>query len=225
MFRPTLPVAVVIFALSGCKSTGQERTAYQLETMQQYRTSLDAGSKQINATMAALDQLTGTTTADLRPLYDKFKAELAKLDADAATTRARAAAMKERAKENLDKWEQETRAEIASPEIRRISDQQRARARERFEELRLTAEGGRDAYNRLSANLHDIQKVLDLSLTQASIESVKPVVETTRGDAQTVQNAIGEVVAKLDNVKSALSTTTGAPVPASGPSTPPSTSP
>ena len=222
MFRSlcaSISVACILFALSGCGTTGQQATAYQLESIKQLRTSLETGSKQISATVGALEQLAATTSGDLKPAYQKFTTELAKLDSDAATARSRSAAMKERAKEHLEMWEKEMREGMTNPELRKISEQQRAQARERFEDLRNTTETGRDAYRRLSDDLHEIQKALDLNLNAAGVAALKPVVDSTKADAQVVQNSIGEVVTKLDRVTTALSSTSGGPAPASAPAT------
>lgn len=224
--RSTIPAALFLFAFAGCSTTGQERTASQVESIQQFRTSLDAGSKQIDATVSALEQITASSTGDLQPTYKKFGAELSKLDSDAAAAKARSEAMRARTKDHLQKWEEETRATITSPALQRISEEQRAKARERFEELRRSAEAGREAYTKLSSDLHDIQKILDLNLTPAGVAAVKPVVLQVRADAKVVQASIGEIVGKLDTVKKAFSAVSeSAPVPASSPSQPATTPP
>jgi chromosome segregation ATPase len=217
-------VTFILFTLAGCKISGEQATEYQLESVKQLRTSLDTGSKQIDATMGALEQLTATTTGDLKPGYQKFKTELAKLDADAATTRSRTEAMKVRAQEHLKMWEDEMNSGMTNPELRKISEEQRTKARERFAELRATTETGRDAYRNLSSDLHQIQKALDINLNASGVAALKPVVDSTKADAQVVQKSITEIVAKLDKVTDELSSTTAAPAPASGPAAP-STSP
>jgi len=217
-------VTLILFTLAGCKTTGEQATAYQLESVKQLRTSLDTSSKQINATVGALEQLTATSTGDLKPVYQKFKTELAKLDADAATTRSRTQAMKERAQEHLKMWEDEMRSGMTNPELRKISDEQRSKAKERFLELHATTEAGRDAYQKLSSDLHQIQRALDINLNPSGVASLKPVVDSTKADAKVVQSSITEIVAKLDKVTDELSSARGAPAPASGPAAP-STSP
>jgi len=217
-------VTSILFTLAGCKATGEQATEHQLESVKQLKTSLDTSSKQINATVGALEQLTATTTGDLKPVYQKFKTELAKLDADAATTRSRTQAMKERAQEHLNMWEEEMRSGMTNPELRKINDEQRTKAKERFQELHATTEVGRDAYQKLSSDLHQIQRALDINLNPSGVAAVKPVVDATKADVKVVQSAITEIVAKLDKVTDELSSAQGAPAPASGPAAP-STSP
>jgi chromosome segregation ATPase len=214
-------VTSILFTLAGCKTTGEQATEYQIESVKQLRTSLETGSKQISTTLGALEQLTATTTGDLKPGYQRFKTELAKLDADAATTRSRTQAMKERAQEHLKMWEEEMRSGMTNPELRKISEAERLKAKERFAELRATTETGRDAYQNLSSDLHQIQKALDINLNASGVAGLKPVVDSTKADAQVVQKSITEIVAKLDKVTDELSSSMGAPAPASGPAAPP----
>ncbi|HXI51351.1 MAG TPA: DUF2959 family protein, partial [Candidatus Saccharimonadales bacterium] len=93
-----------------------ERAAMVKEKIQSLRQDCVQGRRQITATLEELGRLTGEGV-DLRPQFEKFKAELVKMEEKAKSARNRADSMREKGAAFFSEWEQQVNT-IQNEEIR-----------------------------------------------------------------------------------------------------------
>ena len=202
----TLVFAVSLMMLVGCSSSskGPKRSATAADGIGVVRSEVNKGIAQVDATVAALNDLVNTPKSDLTPQYKHFSSQVDKLEDLAKKVAARNQSMRAKAQEYFDTWEKESAA-IKDETIRQVSAERRASAKASFEKMKTEVANGKAAFTPLMDELKDIQLYLSNDLTAAGVSSCKPIASAANENAAKVKTALNNVVTELARVQTELS--------------------
>jgi molecular chaperone GrpE (heat shock protein) len=205
-----LCLATFAAAVGGCSSApkGPARTAKAVESFRDTREHLADASKQVTATNDSLRVLSEASSGDLRPLFNKFAANVQKTEAAAKEARDRAEAMRKNTDAYVAQWQKEF-STISDEELRRTSEQRVAAAKTEFERVRSAAAEARSAYEPYMQGLKDVQQYLTNDLTAQGVSAIRPKATDTIRKGETLQQRIATVQAEVDALSSKWSSKLG----------------
>jgi len=210
--------------LTGCGGRGYQKAEAKVEAMKQVQSTLEKGKAQIDATLKSLDQVVAAAGSDPRPAFDKFTADVKALDALSDDARSRNAAMKSQSEEYFKAWEEEMK-DVKNPDLAKLSDERRAKAKETFKSLQAEAQVLRDSYNAFSTDLHEIQKYLNSNLNAAGIAAATKIIDKTKESGKKVMQEIDKAQGQLAQVADELSPVKAQPGAAPAPAPAPAPEP
>jgi hypothetical protein len=170
------------------------------EGLDDFRSELAAGQRQIDKTLASLDQLTDPNQGDLRGAYDRYCDDLARLGEHAANVKNEADAMRSARDAYFAKWEAKAAA-TDNPTIRASAEARRERLREANQKIVSASADVRDAYQPFMKDLQDIKKFLATDLSKDGVAYVNNAAQKVRADGPVVKEKIGTLVKTLDSVQ------------------------
>ena len=173
MNRNTGWVGAVVAAVlvAGCASTAVERKDATSGSMVDVRESLVATRGQIDQTLASLNGLIGAPPDRLRDAYQQYAKDADKIAQQAATVDKESRLMRQRSNEWLTGW-QKSQGDVATPELKALSERRRATALERFQSIEASLAVAREAFTPFIANLQDVRRVVGNDLTPSSVAAV-----------------------------------------------------
>ena len=164
---------VGIGGLTGCASTTAAPHIEEThESMSVTRSSINAGSAQIDDVLASLNALGGTS--DLKTTFASYEEAIKLLEKDATRVRERWAKLTANADDYERHWERELE-KIQGAQARAISESRRDEFRARIAELRDSFASLKDAYDPFLSQLNDVRLVLASDLTPGGVASIRPL--------------------------------------------------
>jgi phage shock protein A len=196
-------VAVVACLTTGCSTTGYQRAQKTAESLQATKVALRAADQQVVRTMATCKRMVQTPGADLRPLYEQLKQNVAAIERQAGTARWRANSYRKNANAYLAQWSQELSA-IEDDNIRLQSSRRRSEVLAGFHGIERAAAATRQAYPPLLKELNGIVQSLGLDLTPSGVASVRVAHSRALERATALRGSIARLLRELDVVARAL---------------------
>jgi septal ring factor EnvC (AmiA/AmiB activator) len=204
----TTLAALLAFALApapfaiGAGADSAERATIVKQKIQSLRSECAATRRQITVTLEELGRLT-KEGAELRPQFEKYKAELVKMEAQAQVARTRADSMKEKGVAFFSEWEQQVNT-IQNEDIRKAAAGRLAKRKKSYEKILATMSEAKEELVPFMSDLNDIRKMLENELTASSVNSVKNTVRQARWRGEDVQDSLQDVEKELDRVAAEL---------------------
>ena len=207
--RRTGPIALALLLVAslavGCSSSGRTAESEKaVEGFQKTREAITKAQGQVDQTNTALDRL--AAGGDLQKSYKTYNSSVSDLEKTAEGARKRAQGMRERVHEYTTQWEKEIDT-MKDPTIRAGLTQRREAVRENFDKVKNSAQAAREAYQPYLAGLKEIQKALAIDLTPANATALKPAIEKTRRQGDTLKQKLAAMQAELDNIVKGTSPT------------------
>ena len=193
----------------GCSSKGGGSTAESkkaVDSMRGTRQELVKAKQEVQQANASLDKL--AAGGDLQQTYSQFTREVADVKAGGDRARARAQDMRARGQQYVAKWEKEA-DQVSSPELKAGMEQRRAKVKQRYDEIKSTAQAARDAYDPYLRDLQDIQRALANDLTPGGVDAARGAISKAKAEGQTLQQRIDDLIAQLDEVSGSMSSSGG----------------
>jgi hypothetical protein len=181
-------------------------------TLTQIKDELTQARAQVETTTASMNTLSQSGGADVANNYDKFATEVAKLQRDVETCRARADDLKGRAQAYFDTWNRQ--AEVQNPDLRRSAIAQRAEAERTFATIKSEMELTKLSLDPYMKHLTDISSYLKINKSPAALATVQDAVAAAAGDGTEVGKHVDAVLAGIDKVMAASGEATPAAAPA-----------
>jgi len=181
----------------GLAAQANKKAEKSTETMRKTREEITKAKTQKDKTMAALAQLVGQSSGDLRKPYKKFADELKKLEKSSDNVRKLATDMRAKNQDYFNAWEQEL-SNIQNPDLQKKAVGRRAEAIKRFEEVNPKMQSARDVFVSFMANLQDINSYLGTDLSPGGIATISDMVKETQDQNKTVDDGIGKVMQALE---------------------------
>jgi chromosome segregation ATPase len=179
-----------------------ERAAATKDKIEALRTETAKIRRQIQVTMEELKRLQ-VKDVELRPQFEKFKAELAKMDEQAKVTRDRADEMKQKGQAAFTDWENEVMS-IKNADIRKEAEKRLAKRQKSYNAILKSMNEAKDELVPFMSNLSDIRKLLDSELTQRTVNSTKSLIRQTDWSGEDVRESLSDVERELDRVSGEL---------------------
>jgi chromosome segregation ATPase len=179
-----------------------ERAAMVKEKIQSLRQDCVQGRRQITATLEELGRLTGEGV-DLRPQFEKFKAELVKMEERAKSARNRADSMREKGGAFFSEWEQQVNT-IQNEEIRNEAATRLGKRKKSYDRILAAMQDAKAELVPFLSDLNDIRKLLESELSAGSVASAKNTMKKAKWHGEDVQESLSDVEKELDRVSSEL---------------------
>jgi predicted nucleic acid-binding Zn-ribbon protein len=202
-----------VLVVAGCASAGPDRNKSVATSMEDFKKEVAKGIPQIEATSAALTKLASADATGLRPSFDAFSAELAKLETQVSVVKSRADAMKAQGQQYFTAWK-ENLMNVKNPDIRATNEKREAEANKAFSDISESMQQARDSFKPFFSDLQDIQKSLANDLTVSGVTALSTQIKKTTGEAGPVKDKLNEVVSDVDSLAKAFYTPPPAPTPA-----------
>jgi chromosome segregation ATPase len=199
----SLSIVGLLALVSGCGGKSYDRAEARVESMNQVREGLAKGKSQISTVLTSLDQVVMNAKSDPRPAYNKLTEDIATLDGLREDARKRAEAMRARAQEYFSAWEKEM-ASVKNPELSKLSETQRTKARAEFEKLKSQSDTLKASYEAFSADLHDLHNFLGNQLNPTGIAASSKVIAKVKVSGNKVNKEIDSFSTKLTEVAESL---------------------
>ncbi len=193
-----------IALLAACASSGRSSAESTVTGLGELRGDATAGKTQIKTTIATMDQIEKSESGDLKPLYDSFKKEVANLESLASKARSNGQAMREKGAAYFKTWEEQL-GTMTNEDIKKRSEERRKELNALYAELTKSMDACRTSYDKLSTNLSDITKALDLDLSKNGVKNLATPMKSARTNAADVDKAISAVEKNLDALAKEMS--------------------
>ena len=183
--------------LTGCKSAGYQKADAAALNGQAAVASVQSESTELQATIAALNNLVNQPAEDIKPQFLTFDQALTRLASSARRADGEVNRVWSRWDAYFAVWEKEIQT-IQDPTMQSLSETRKTEVSNQFiAAKRRYAETGNNVQP-LIAYLQDIRKTLSTDLTRDGLMAIKPSVATANEKAQQVETALIQSTAELD---------------------------
>ena len=189
--------------LSGCATTGMDRSVKTSNSIRDVDTEIRKMIVQLDVTSGSLDSLTSPGQSDLKKNFDSYSDQLVKLESEGKLVLKRIEEMKLRSKEYFDEWEKQGDT-FTNPEIRELSAERRVKLAEIYAKVPTEGTGIKSAYIAYLNNLKEIQKYLSTDLTPKGVEAIAPVTQKSVQDLEALKTSLKPVLIAMDEIKAEL---------------------
>lgn len=196
---------LTLLAAARLASAGQAELAAAIgET----RTEVVATRDQLQNTVTSLDALVKQKEGDLKPAYDAFVTQVAKTQADAAVTKARALRMQQEAQAHFGGWQKEIDG-INNAKLKKQAQKRLDKVQKSYEKLTTQLASAGTSFAPYLSDLNDITKILANDLTPGGIKAIRGTVGQAKFDLQSVRSHIYDAIKTLDGMQKSLSSSAG----------------
>ena len=136
---------------------------------------------------------------ELRPQFEKFKAELVKMEEQAKIARDRADSMKEKGEAAFAAWEKEVQA-INNADIRKEAEKRFEKRKNSYDKILKAIGEAKIELVPFLSDLNDIRKLLESELTEKTVASTKSTIRSADWHGEDVRDALTDVEKELDRV-------------------------
>jgi hypothetical protein len=173
-------------------------------SLAQLKGELVQGNADIDKVLGTLHMLTDPQTppSELRPTYDAYSDQLARMTQRSAQVRRDAEQMRDSRDAYFAKWEEKA-ATIDNPSVRASAEARKSRLRAAHERITTNALAARDAYEPFMRDLQDVRKYLASELSPTSVQMLGDVSKKADADGAVVKQRVNAVIRDLDAVESA----------------------
>jgi len=179
-----------------------EMAAIVKQKIESLRADCATGRRQVTVTLEELNRLR-VKDVDLRPQFEKFKAELVKMEERAQNGRNRADAMKAKGEEFFADWEQQVRS-IQNPDIRKAAENRLVKRKKSYNKILAAMQEAKAELVPFMSNLNDLKKMFDGELTASSVASAKDLIRQANWHGTDVNESLTDVEKELDRVAAEL---------------------
>ncbi len=199
----TILLLGVIGCLSGCATTGMERSEKTTTTMQTVADEINQVAAQLDVTGASLDALTKWGQSDVRKAFDSYSANVARMDNLEKKFTKHADEMKSRGKEYFAEWKKQGDA-YTNPQIRELSEQRRAALSEVFGKIAEVSIGLKSVFQTYMSDIKEIQTYLSNDLTPKGISAITPIADKVVRDGESLKDAVNRVQSAVDRARAEM---------------------
>jgi hypothetical protein len=200
--RGLLTVALLTFA--GCSTTAYHKGDSASASMHQTSLAVQDENRSLNATMAALKDLTSATEGDLKPKFQHFSTSLDNTIAACKRADNAAHSMQSKCAAYFDAWGNELR-QINYQAIRETSGARKEEVRARYDTLNHRFQDTQAVVRPLVAYLQDIRTSLSTDLTTGGIQSLAGSVGKADENASKVQTSLTQLSSDLSSSSTEMS--------------------
>lgn len=179
-----------------------ERAGATREKIEALRVESAKIRNQIVLTMESLKRM-NVKGVELRPQFEKFKAELVKMEVQARIGRDRADSMREKGAASFQEWEREVQA-INNADIRKEAEKRYNKRKKSYDKIQKAMSEAKEQLVPFMSDLNDIRKLLDSELTDATVAGTKNTIRSADWHGEDVRESLTDVEQELDRVAADL---------------------
>jgi hypothetical protein len=197
---------IVAVGITGCASTGMQRSQDTQTTMETMDNDIQEASRQLDATGASLDELIKSGQTDIQRAFETYKSNVEKMVTMENKFAKHAEEMKAKGIDYFEEWQKEG-AEYKNPQIQQLSDQRRAALGEIYDKIAENSIGVNEAFKAYVSDIKEIQTFLSNDLTTKGIAAIGPISEKVVSEGDSLKQAIQNVQTAIQNARSEMSQT------------------
>lgn len=194
-------LSIGLLTLVAFATQAQEQLA---NSIQEARSETANTSRQLHATVAALNALAAQKKGDLRPTYNSYAEAIPKTTAAAETTAARVKWMDGDGQAYFKEW-QDKITSIANESLRKKSQKRLEAVRSSFDKVKGELKEASERFKPFLSDLNDIQKTMEADVTAAGVKAVRPTVKSANSNYKPVNESISAAIREMDKMAKALS--------------------
>jgi hypothetical protein len=197
-------IMITAIIISGCSSTGMERSKKTSTTMETMDKDIKIVISQLDITGASLEALMRPNQQEIKKTYETFKENVSKMEDKEKDFINHAEEMKSRGKEYFAEWKQEGN-EYKNPQIQALSDQRRNELGSIYDEIAENSIGVKEAYRVYLSDIREMQIYLSNDLTSKGIETISPVSKKIRSDGDNLKYSLTNLQKAIDRAREEMS--------------------
>jgi len=205
-----LALATAVTLITGCATSGYESGTKTAKNIQKAADKIGALSKQVDVTLASLNDLVSSPKPDLRPQFKKYTADMKTIGTQAKELTKARMAMGEEGKEFFAKWDAEV-AQINNEDIKTRSQARKTEVFDKLQTIKRSYAEAEAAFKPFAGDLKDIEKFLSVDLTTAGLASIKDVVTQASVHATPLKQSLDKLAGDFKSLGVAMSPVTPAP--------------
>jgi hypothetical protein len=198
----TLLAVALAATSSGIAADAPEQAAIVKQKIESLRADCATARRQVTVTLEELNRLR-VKDIELRPQFEKYKAELVKMEERAENGRSRADAMKAKGQEFFADWEQHVKS-IQNPDIRKAAQSRLAQRKKSYNKILAAMLEAKEQLVPFMSDLNDLKKMFDGELTASSVTSAKDLFRQANWHGGDVNESLQDVEKELDRVAAEL---------------------
>jgi len=179
-----------------------EQAAAVKEKIQTLRKESAQTRNQITLTLEELSRLT-VAGVELRPQFEKYKAELAKMEEKARSARDRADSMKDKGQAFFAEWEQHVKT-INNEDIRKEANKRLNKRKKSYDKILSSMQDAKAQLVPFMSDLNDVRKLLEAELSAPTVASTKGLIRQANWHGEDVRESLTDVEQELDRVAAEL---------------------
>jgi outer membrane murein-binding lipoprotein Lpp len=199
-------LVVAVTCISGCSSTGIQRSEKATTTMQTIDNDIRLIVVQLDATGASLDELTKVGQSDVKKAFVSCTDNISKIETMEKHFAIHADEMKDRGKDYFDEWQKEGN-KYNNAQIRELSEQRRAQLGEIYAKIAENSVEVKGPFKAYVSDVKDIQIYVSNDLTSKGIESIAPITRKAVDDGEKLKSAIRNLQAAIEKARAEMSHT------------------
>lgn len=195
---------VALTGMSGCDSTGRERSDAARTSLQTMDNDIQSAIRQLGDTGRSLENLMGVSQNDLDKSFDAFAMNVSQLETLEKKFSRHASEMTSRGTDYFEEWQKEG-DQYRNPEIQKLSEQRRAALGKSYDEIAERSAGLDEAFKTHVSDLAEIQTFLSNDLTADGISAIMPTSRRVLREGDSLRVALGHVQVAVRNAREGLS--------------------
>jgi hypothetical protein len=195
---------VAVISLTGCSSTGIQRSEKATTTMQAMDNDIKRIVVQLDATGISLDELMRPGQSDVRKAFVSCTDNISKIETMEKRFAIHADEMKDRGKEYFDEWQKEGN-KYNNPQIRELSEKRRVELGEVYDRIAEESIGVKQPFKAYVSDVKEIQIYLSNDLTSKGIEAIAPISRKAVDDGGKLKLAIKNLQMAIERARAEMS--------------------
>jgi hypothetical protein len=190
-------------ALSGCATTGMQRSEKTGTTMKTVEHDIKLAVAQVDVTAASLDELVRPGQSDAKKAFKKYSANVDKMEDLGQTLFKHADKMSAQGKNYFDEWRTEG-DRYQNPEIQALSEQRRAELSAVYVKISESSVGVKGSFKAYLSDIKEIQTYLSNDLTPKGVDTITPTAQKAVTDGDRLKEAVKPVLTAIDGVRAEM---------------------
>jgi hypothetical protein len=195
---------LALVEFSGCASANYQKADDASDSLRKAAIQINAENRNIDVTLASLDNLVNRPAPDLKPQFKGFSKSVDRLAASARRAEKAAEVANQKSAEYFRDWDKETVA-INFEAVRDQSVSRKTQVSNEFNTVNQRYRENQAVIEPLISYLQDIRRALSTDLTRGGLQSVKPLVDNAEQNARKVQTALARLTMDLSTSRTEMS--------------------
>jgi len=189
--------------LTGCATTGNQRSANTRATMKDVEQVYIRSSEQVDVTRGSLEGIVNPNQPDEKKAFDRYSNDVSKMGNLEKRLNKQGDQMRVQQKDYFEEWRMQGNT-YTNPRIQALSEQRRADLTAVFANIAESSVGVKGALKAYMSDLRQIRTYLSTDLTPKGIESITPTVQQAIVDGDNLKEAIKPVLSSMDDARGEL---------------------
>ena len=201
-----LSLAIVVTAaigMTGCATTGMERSARAQTSMTEVDRTIKSLSVQLDATGASLRELVKPNNPDVEEAFNLYSENVSKMEQLEKNFTKHTDEMNARGNDYFEEWQKEGE-KYKNPRIQKLSEQRRIELSRIYGEIATSSIGVKEGLNSYVSDLTEIRTYLSNDLTPRGIHAIEPLAREVAGKGRWLKYEIMDIQAAVNRANAAM---------------------